>query len=361
MGVQVYRSTDAGAPVLTGQVGSLAALLDAVLVTGYGAKTAAGWSTGFSATNKRAYKQGAGGNNTAGMYFYLDDTGPGAGAAREARCCGFETMTAITPTGTGQFPGGSQTTITGSMLTVRKSTTADATPRPWVIVANAYTFYLFVETGDSTTPFVGTYALMFGDFKSYKVGDQYAVMIIGRILENQTQSYNEPLGMTGAINGRSYSASNTMFGHFIARHWSGLGGSQRCGHLVEYGRAGEDTGDTSVRTGGFVVETQLAWNGGNSSIGRFTQKGGLPYPHGPDGAMLVSPFFLNHSNAIRGYLYGVWAPLHDRPMNHNDTYTATSGVLNGKSVIAQQVTAYVNSVQFGECACYLIETSDTWS
>jgi hypothetical protein len=34
MTVRVYRSTDASAPVLTGQVGSLTALLDAVLVNG---------------------------------------------------------------------------------------------------------------------------------------------------------------------------------------------------------------------------------------------------------------------------------------------------------------------------------------
>ena len=38
----VYRSDDAGAPNLTGAAGSLIAILDAVLVNGYGAKPAAG-------------------------------------------------------------------------------------------------------------------------------------------------------------------------------------------------------------------------------------------------------------------------------------------------------------------------------
>jgi hypothetical protein len=62
MTVRVYRSTDASAPVLTGQVGSLTALLDAILVNGYGALTAAGWTIAQTTTNKRGYKQ-----NTTGF------------------------------------------------------------------------------------------------------------------------------------------------------------------------------------------------------------------------------------------------------------------------------------------------------
>jgi hypothetical protein len=87
MTVRVYRSTDASAPVLTGQVGSLTALLDAVLVNGYGALTAAGWSINQTTTNKRGYKQNlTGSNNTSGMLLYVDDTGP-ALAPRARRGC----------------------------------------------------------------------------------------------------------------------------------------------------------------------------------------------------------------------------------------------------------------------------------
>jgi hypothetical protein len=147
MTVRVYRSTDASAPVLTGQVGSLIALLDAVLVNGYGALSAAGWTKSFSTTNKAAYRQNAtGANNTAApMYLYVDDTGPGAGAAREARACGFETMSAITPTGTGQFPTAALSTIGVGTVVIRKSVSADAVARPWTIVANGQTIYLFMR------------------------------------------------------------------------------------------------------------------------------------------------------------------------------------------------------------------------
>ena len=153
MTVRLYRSTDAGAPNLTGQVGSLVALLDAILVNGYGAKPAAGWTKAFSAANKGAYKQDTtASNNPAGMYLYVDDTGPGAGSAREARATGFETMSAITPTGTGQFPTAALTSVTGGYTCIRKSATADATVRQWTAIANGQTLYLFIESGDNVTP-----------------------------------------------------------------------------------------------------------------------------------------------------------------------------------------------------------------
>jgi hypothetical protein len=119
---------NANAPTLTGQVGSLTAVLDAVLVNGFTGFTALGWSINQTTTNKRGYKQNlTGSNNASGMLLYVDDTGPGAGAAREARVCGFETMSAITPTGTGQFPTSAQSAVGTGQLVIRKSTTADAT------------------------------------------------------------------------------------------------------------------------------------------------------------------------------------------------------------------------------------------
>lgn len=45
--VAVFSSDDTGAPVLTKQAGSLKSLLKACLVTGYGTKTALGWSMPF--------------------------------------------------------------------------------------------------------------------------------------------------------------------------------------------------------------------------------------------------------------------------------------------------------------------------
>src|ERR1700756_3309459 len=123
MTVRLYKSTDASAPTLTGSAGALLTVLDAVLVNGYGSQTAAGWTIAYTGTNKRQYQMGAGGTS---CQLYIDDTGPGAGGAREARINGFKTGSAL-GTGTGQFPTTGQMTAPSGAVVVRKSATADST------------------------------------------------------------------------------------------------------------------------------------------------------------------------------------------------------------------------------------------
>jgi hypothetical protein len=356
MTVRVYRSTDASAPVLTGQVGSLVALLDACLVNGYGALAAAGWTKPLSTTNKGAYKQNlTGANNSSGMYLYVDDTGPGAGGAREARLCGFETMSAITPTGTGQFPTAAQSSIGVGTLVVRKSATADATARAWTLVANGQTIYLFTETGDQTLP-LGVLSFVFGDFKSYKTSDQYAVCIISRQIENSTGGQFEALQVLGGPAGGTFTMNSKTFGHFIARSWTGIGGSVNCSKTTDFGKlgaaiAGAWSSDAATTTG----------TGQNFTFGRNASSAQLMTPNGPDGALMVAPVRLVHSFAERGYLYGLWCPLHDRPFAHNDTMTVASGNLNGKSLLCQQIMADINNTVSTEIGQALVEYSDTWS
>lgn len=364
MTVRVYKSTDASAPTLTGQVGSLTALLDAILVNGYGSKTAAGWSINQTTTNKRGYLQNlTGSNNASGMLLYVDDTGPGAGAAREARVCGFETMSAITPTGTGQFPTAAQSAVGTGQLVIRKSTTADATARPWVAVANGQTLYLFIESGDSTVP-LATTAFCFGDFKSYKASDQYAVMIIGRQAENSGSAINDPLHCVQLTNGPAMAVLNTtMFGHYIARSWTGLGGSVRFGkpHNVS---SILTTFNSNSGYGPYSSETQTQAanvNGYNIALGRNSNTAQWPAPNGADGAIAVEPVFMVHSWSRRGYLYGLWQPMHDRPLGHGDAFTVAGGNMNGKSLLTQAIQAYLSQSANGESGQVLVETSDTWS
>jgi hypothetical protein len=166
MTVRVYKSTDGSAPVLTGQVGSLTALLDAILVNGYGALTAAGWTIGFRRRpTSAAYLQNlTGANNPSGMLLYVDDTGPGAGGC--ARGAGVRLRDDV-----GDHPDRhravsdlGQSAIGVGTLVIRKSNTADATARAWTIVANGQSIYLFIETGDQSVP-MGCGVFMFGDIK----------------------------------------------------------------------------------------------------------------------------------------------------------------------------------------------------
>lgn len=363
MTVRIYRSTDAAAPVLTGVAGSLVALLDACLVNGYGALTAAGWTKAFTAANKGAYKQNlTASNNAAGMLLYVDDTGPGAGGAKEARATGFETMTAITPTGTGQFPTAGQSAIGVGAVVIRKSATADATARAWTLIANGQTIYLFIESGDQTAP-LGALAFTFGDFKSYKTGDQYAVQIIGRQTENVAGSQYEPLqGIGGAA---AMNLGNKMFGHYIARSWTGLGGSVQCVKTADWGKLGSSTtnNDATALIHQWSADANLLWNNAaaNFTIGRNSSKVQLSTPNGPDGGLWLSPLFLGHNFSLRGYLPGLWCPLHDRPFSHNDTLTIASGSLTGKSMICQQISAYIGGLTSTEIGQVLAEYSDTWT
>src|SRR5690349_16189318 len=148
MTVQIYRSTDSSAPVLTGQVGKLTDLLNACLVTGYGSKSAAGWTRAFNGTNQRTFRNSA--DDGTGYYVYVDDAGPGAAGAREARARGYITQTAL-DTGTGQFPTSALLAIGTGAVVWRKSNTADSTARAWTLIADSTVFYLFVETGDQTS------------------------------------------------------------------------------------------------------------------------------------------------------------------------------------------------------------------
>jgi hypothetical protein len=266
-------------------------------------------------------------------------------------------MSAITPTGTGQFPTGAQSSIGSGQLVVRKSNTADATARAWTAIANGQTLYLFIETGDTTIP-LATCPFVFGDFKSYKASDQYAVTIIGRITENSSSAAVDPLHIAKAPNNIQYALKNVMFGHFIARHWTGSGGSVKAGKMHDSSKMGEFS--NGGLAGGWNADNQTtADTGAAYALGRNTAQYAFPYPNGPDGALWLSPIFLNHNWALRGYLLGLWAPLHDRPLGHNDALTFSGGNLNGKSVIAQNIQALIANAQ--DAGQVIVETSDTWS
>lgn len=169
---RIYRSTDSGAPVLTGENGSLLNLLDKCLVDGYGSKTAAGWSRPYTGTNKGAYRNAvaAGGS---GMYLRVLDDGSATGGARNALVRAYLTMSDV-DTGTGETPTAAQLS-TGTVW--RKSNTVDSTARSWILIADELTFYLWVDTGTSSN---GNSTYGAGDIASDVPGDAYRYFICGR-------------------------------------------------------------------------------------------------------------------------------------------------------------------------------------
>lgn len=170
----LYSSTDPAAPQLTGQVGSLVALLDAVLVNGYGigpaAKPGAGWTQEFTGSNKRAYRIDP--VIGSGIYFRVDDSATIAGSnARSAHVRAYETMTDI-DTGVNGCPTPAQLEFGDTWA---KSLTLNAVARPWVVIATAKWFYLFVDVnGTGSATMVAFYA---GDMPSYVPGDRYCFLV----------------------------------------------------------------------------------------------------------------------------------------------------------------------------------------
>ena len=316
MAVNVYYSSDASAPSLSGTAGALVSVLDACLVNGYGSKGGAGWTIAYTATNKRAYLQGAG---SSGMVLYIDDTG--VATVNEALATGFESMSSITA-GLGQFPLTSQVNlggVFGGAVMWRK--TVNATVRNWTVVADSTCFYVFMESGDVTSP-VSAQTGYFGDIFPFKASDSYKPLLIGFNGNSNTASYF-PVCCSNT--------NLTVNGHYMPRTWTGAG--------------------TSINVGKLAFAPAF---GNNSSLGN-PGTGIFSYPNGPDGGLYLAPVHVVHSSAMRGYMKGLWSPQQNQPANHNDVFTGT-GNMSGKTFLVQNV---VNSGG-GSGSQVFIEISNTW-
>jgi len=278
--------------------------------------THTGWSQPFTpATNQCAYQPVAGNQ----MYLNVNDNGPGAGAAKEARCRSYETMSAL-DTGTGPFPTAAQLTA-GAIA--RKSTTADATARAWVLLADDRVFYLFMLSGDAVPS--GSYMnLSFGDLFSVQgAGDAYRTMIIGRPTENSGTAANEGFGRQVMASGVS-----PLGGHYTARNFAGAAGA------VQSGKFGNAAWGSSTDPGYLISFMQVSSS---------------------DGSYLFAPlWWLDGATSTRGRLRGLWHSAVGTPTD-GDTISGT-GALSGKTLyLLKQIP------NNGALASMIgLETSDTW-
>lgn len=284
MAVTVYKSSDTSAPVLTGQVGSLVALLDACLVNGYGSKSAAGWTKAFSGTSTASYL------GTAGHYLDVNDAAAGAAGAQEANVRGYEAMTAVA-TGTNPFPTTAQAASPG--LYIRKSATADATARGWVLLADGTTFHLFILSGDTA----GRYqTFSFGRFYSFKTGDTYRSLILGH---NATGASTSAGLDVGSINSTT---SATVAGVFSPR-----------------GQAGTGTSSSANLFGVGSTVWASPFNGPNLA----------------DSKVYISRLFVGEASStagLRGYLRGVYQIITAAGLSDGDTFSG-AGDFAGKTFL----------------------------
>lgn len=278
-----FSYLDPGAPVITGEVGTVKDALKIMLYgdgsgvaygTGSNEKLAAGWSIAFESGNKIALQNSlaAGGS---GCVVRIDDDAPGAGGAREAFMRAYASMSDID---TGSDPAPS-TSMTSSGIVLRKSGTLDSTARPWFCVADERTFYLSlypnqtawvdgsgVAQADAPTNLCGA-----GDFESLVPGDPYPYFCGGRGTVN-----NGNLGVNGLmISSTGYSVGNAMTTSFaLGRGIAGTGAAvNAC--LSHIASQGGGIGMDNVTTNPAAGSSLEMWQGSAPIISESTIRGFL--------------------------------------------------------------------------------------
>ena len=162
-GFEYFSSADAGAPVLTGAAGKLAAVLDWALV-GKG-----GWDLAFTGTNVRVYRAQTGNR----FYLRLDDT-----PSLYSRLRAYRAMTAVS-TGTNQFPNNTQAANINTWGVRKAYTTSASVPQRYWGVRTNKGIHLFIESSNISDAGIAYRSFFsFGDFPSLCEADSHNTAII---------------------------------------------------------------------------------------------------------------------------------------------------------------------------------------
>lgn len=295
MAVREYFSTDASAPTLTGQAGSLVNLLKKCLVDGYGSRTALGWTGMYSSDYKKAGFQAPAGST--GMWLYVDDYGTAlTSTTKQAAVWGNEAFTGFdgsgNPTGmTNRFPN---TTQRAKGCCWWKSSTADGTARPWWLIGDEKLFYLGVDYSTNGYWYSNYF---FGDIISYRANDAYHCVISTDNGENATYNY------FGYLDG-ALSAPSATYGKYVARDYTNL-----------------------------VLSPLIGWSGDVYFGTYMGYAAAYPYPNGADNSLVVCgpPTVHEPGQILRGRMPGLYYPGHQRPLTHGVTVSGIQG-LEGRTL-----------------------------
>lgn len=319
-----FSSTDSGAPVLTGQNGSLIALLHACLVgtagVAYGsggtAKTAAGWTEPFTNTaTKGVWRNSLAAGGTGCYCRILDDGSIATAAAREANMITYRAMTDID---TGSDPAPATATLASGVF-IRKSNTADSTGRAWELVADEKSWYLLVRANATVSADTALYGG--GDIESFVAGDAYRYFSMGRVTGNSAGGASNFIN--GSVAGYTSPSSN---GFYIGRNYAQTGAS------------------ISLSLAGLISVV------GNAIGGSFALAATTP----GTGDQHFSPCFLVGEAAIRGRLRGVYAPANNLlAQGFAATFAGPTGLAAGSVLMVSHVTG-------GQAGALCLETVLGW-
>lgn len=279
-----YAYTDASAPQITGEQGTLKELLKKILVgtagvaygSGASEKPSLGWSLEYEATAKAIFKGAVG---SSGMLLRVDDSGSGTGSYREAFVYGCESATDV-DTVTDRFPTSAQ--ISGGAIW-RKSNNLNSTAVPWWLFGDDRTFYLFINWyGSRWCGLVHA-----GDFTSIKPGDSYNFRVSGGNAENYPNSIPDTI----PFNSVSATTAGAINISVAARSYNQVAKSVAVSGSFFYGSAA-----------------------------------GMPaYPASIVSGLILSPITIHELNMPRGVLRGAFFPMHATGLSDLLAVTGVAG------------------------------------
>lgn len=312
MAVSYAKSTDAGAPVLSGQASGLLALLDALLINGFGTYTPPdGWEAQFASGNVKCYRSTHAASHACVLR--VDN------ADRNALVRGFSSMSDV-DTGTDPWPLVSQ--LAGGLVwTV--SETSNATARPWYFAGDSRFFHLFVNWG-GLNPLWDHYA--FGDLTPHDPADTTNTIIDGA--ENTIRS-NMSIAHTGlyateSVTGAAGAAAD--YGLWIRQPHAG-------GNPIRLSRVGLGTG--------------LRFGGAGAAY---------PFPFGGGLLFVANQVKETAAYSVRGIEPGFFCPAHTLGLGNGTVFSALPE-LAGANALSLRLGSAGSVNTTGEC---LIQTSGDW-
>lgn len=385
--MKFFHSDMPNSPVLNGVAGALTDLLDAVLVTGFGTKTASSlvvsggvatltvspshsavvgatisvagatpsglngekvvtaisagtvsYATGLSdqtATGTVTFKIAPLGwtiaQTTTNTRAYKPSAAEASGCllrvldtgTTNARVWGYESMTDI-DTGSGRFPTDAQQS---GGLYWPKSDAANSTARRWFIFGDDRMVYVGTAPGSSYQTHMTTHA--FGDVLAQRSGDAYSCLLTGDLYDRVGSG-----AMSGGDIGFSQRPGSSEGGKFYPRAFTGLGGSV----------AAELFG-ISHNGGGGTVQSGCP----NYSWGTF--------PNNADNGLLLCPVTTFVGNGFRGNLPGVWHVIQDARGSF-----ATGDIVAGTGPLANRKLMAVTAAppQGGQDGTFFVDITGPW-
>lgn len=187
--VTVYRWDDTGAPQIgVNTAGDFKTVLKACLNTGYGSKTSLGWDIVGEDTNRIAVRS-ANAASTKSVLWVDDSHG------KTAKVRAYESMTDL-DTGTGRFEY-----YYGHSYEYYPKTSNSGNAK-WVLIGHDTAFIVLIYPN---TTYAKGNPLFFGDFPSFKPGDQYNNMLMSWLAASETMPYMRSdypgIGSSYALNG----------------------------------------------------------------------------------------------------------------------------------------------------------------